>query len=566
MSATYKTHWDRLLSRQGTQAIDMIASIKEDTLNEFLKSHFKYDNAHYTLPITRTFNANGTPRTFVLTVKIEAPIKIDLPPFTRPPLFTPMTAGHWTALEHRAVVHRIPRENDPIPNIRINCPKLSFKIEWEKLNGTGNWELNIGSLEAVAEGFLEVISKREGSFLKIHPTKICFDKADTSFSENISAALGSADVALRSEVNEKFRDLAVILLNIAVTEAAPNFIREILIPTLTIKDKDITVSYLNMEENILTIGATLDAIALRAEASLFCSKNLSYFSVILNEDIEESGGMKAFFDAKGNILPDADIKKKLPRAMNFIKKLEKANVIQKSPKREIDISRFGSKVSEGMAIGINEYFFDTVANASLPAPTNDCTDWKEFAGAVRGRACWWSRIANADTNITDTGSGFKLSGSVAVDVGGALEGCVRKFWDCSWHWACERIGLALKGRPEISIRLEDDGDGILFVAKIERMPELDADLPFPFNKVIEFFGHVILASFRVVFNLILSQIKLRVIPEDIAIPVEGHHTGLHLSAFDAFYYKRPSAPFAGQAPANKLLFGCYAVSVEPRQI
>lgn len=568
MSNTYKNHWNTLLAKPGTQAIDVITSMKEVTINEFLKSHFNYDNKHYTLPIERTFDANGKPRTFWLTVTIEDPVVIGFPPFQQnkvSALFDTMTSPKWTELEEPPVVHRVPQASDPVPNIRIGCPKLSLLIEWEKLDGSGKWDLKIEEIEAIAMGFLEVIPKMEGSAIKIHPTKVFFDKADTKFLTTITKALKDANPALIASMDEKFRDLIVILLNVVATQATPNFIREIPIPTATIKDKNITLSYLNLENDMLTIGATLDASYLRNDSQMLYNRTLQHFNVIIEEDIEEAGGMEAFFDSNQKLLSEEKVDMKLPRTTALIKRLESLNSVSTSKPETIDEALLGTKVPEGMAIGINEYFLDTLASASLPDPTSECTDWKKFWG-VKGRACWWSRITNADTTITDTAGGFKLAGSVVIDVGGALDGCVKKFWDCSWKWACERFGLALRDRPEVAVELKDDGKGILLVARIVRMPKLEADLPFPFDKVVEFFGNVIIKALKVVLNLILSRIKVRIVPNDIAIPVEGHKTGLHLSSFDAFYFRRPSDPFGSQAPINKLPFGAYAVAVEPRKI
>ena len=137
-------------------------------------------------------------------------------------------------------------------NIRIGCPKLLLLLEWEKLDGSGKWDLKIDAIEAIAEGFLEVILNPKGSTIKIHPAKVFFNKADTNFSTTIMKELERADPGLISGTNEKFRDLIVILLNVAATQATPNFIREIPIPTATIKGKDVTLSYLNLARVPLT--------------------------------------------------------------------------------------------------------------------------------------------------------------------------------------------------------------------------------------------------------------------------------------------------------------------------
>ena len=55
----YAGHWQTLLKEKGTESVDLIASLTEAAVNEFLAKHFALDKIHYQKEIKKTFN-DGT--------------------------------------------------------------------------------------------------------------------------------------------------------------------------------------------------------------------------------------------------------------------------------------------------------------------------------------------------------------------------------------------------------------------------------------------------------------------------------------------------------------------------
>lgn len=60
----YENHWRSLLTAKGTEGIDLIASLSEETINAFLRKHFEADSQHYHKKIAKTFNDGTTLRDF----------------------------------------------------------------------------------------------------------------------------------------------------------------------------------------------------------------------------------------------------------------------------------------------------------------------------------------------------------------------------------------------------------------------------------------------------------------------------------------------------------------------
>src|SRR5262249_40951720 len=79
----YRDHWVQLLRGAGTQTVDVLASLKEETINHILAEHFRIDKNRYTVVLERTFPSHDTTRTFRLGIQVLTPIVIDIPPFER---------------------------------------------------------------------------------------------------------------------------------------------------------------------------------------------------------------------------------------------------------------------------------------------------------------------------------------------------------------------------------------------------------------------------------------------------------------------------------------------------
>jgi hypothetical protein len=93
------------------------------------------------------------------------------------------------------------------------------------------------------------------------------------------------------------------------------------------------------------------------------------------------------------------------------------------------------------------------------------------------------------------------------------------------------------------------------------MPELEPDLPFPFDKVVGWFGNLIIETIKLMINLVADRMCFRIIPGLVELP--GQDTQIKLSNFDGFYFERSPVALGNNPLGSKLRFLAYAVDVEP---
>lgn len=574
----FAAHWNRVLQSSKNPATDIITSLSEDSINRYLAKHHEHDTTKYTFKFEKVFQLQPERRVKV-EIKVDSPLAVDLPPFQAlTPPFTQLFGNNgWIDVDENDVSGTLPsaspflkaQNNAGIPvSIRIFCRQLKFTLSWSKLsNPTQFWHWTPPPIAVAAEAKLELYQESERWFVKMMPTRIKFDKADPPTLRLLAVSAFRAMTKAQREAldnsEEKFYDLLLIGLNVIGTEYAPKMVKNIEIPVTTINEKKISPSIFNCSENHLTIGAALDTVALVNEAETILEREFSKLRTYIEDDIEAKGGMDAMMlhpDSRRAqsprelvFRPRPEVERDFIRTNAYLKRLAVQAKNLGMPRAPGSAKRVRNKVNEGLAAGVNEYFFETLVNGRLPAPRSECSDWKSILSKVRGRTCHWSDIHGFDLAI----NGVQLTGSINIRIGGALEGCVRKFWDCSWQWACTRISLSVKGTPSITLRLVKDDDGVAFYGQLGGTLDLETNLPFPFDAIVRFF-FTIIRSFVIAFaNLILSFIKFRILIKTIEIP--DQRTKLKLSDFTPFPFNR-SQP--GAFPPERLKFIGYKADVD----
>ena len=162
--------------------------------------------------------------------------------------------------------------------------------------------------------------------------------------------------------------------------------------------------------------------------------------------------------------------------------------------------------TNAVGVAFNEYMLVSIATSFVRQNKQACTDWLSL-GVVRGRACYWSRIDSPDLLLSGDDNRLKVEGGARVDVGGSLEGCVKKFWDWSWDWACSQIRMGVKGRPGVEIDILR-GKYIAFTGKLVGKLRLETNLPFPFNKIINAVSEIIWSVVKAIITILLKHIKI----------------------------------------------------------
>lgn len=161
--------------------------------------------------------------------------------------------------------------------------------------------------------------------------------------------------------------------------------------------------------------------------------------------------------------------------------------------------------------------------------------------------CYWSKFKDPDVHIQNSGI---LVGSVNIDVGGAIEACVKKFYDCSWEWKCSKLSLAVKGRPKIKLKLKKS-KGVSLLAQLDGRLYLDTNLPWPFNKIVSGLSGVVWSFLKGFINILLVALSFVVIKPEFSLP--NQLTKIKLRDFTPFYFERPKV--AGNIDSKKRFIG-----------
>lgn len=543
--------WRDALTKYQTQPVDIIGSVREEAINHFLEKHFQYDRDRYTFVLERNFNVNGVDRKFKVTIKANSPLIVDLPPFAivskDKQLDTLFNTGDWAELEKPnpsaklMIPATVRRALDP-ESVRVFCRSLSFEIEWPKLTGGGTWKWTPPPLAVVAEAIVELHQTQDGFILRIKLLRVKFDPiALSAQAAKMLEGLPRRERVAIDACEEKFNDLLVIALNIAGTIYAPKLVHDIHIPVPVLAGKPVAPTLLDMANDIIVVGATVDRAAVANLNQIKLEKTFAAFEGLLQQDIAAAGGFEALmFEDKitrdGSIArvirPYRAVRAKLVRSTAFVAQLEQQAKIAKRKEKAV----LNAAVPGGLGVGANQAVLTRLAKGAMPAPVDRCTDWEPVLPLVRGRVCWWVHIFDPAITI----AGVTLSGQVSIDVGGALEACVRSFWDCSWRWECGRLSLAVQGKPGIELKLEH-GNGIAFKGKLTGRLVLVSNLPFPFNKVIEAFSGVISDLIMALVNIVASNIKFDILLPEFALPEQK--TKLKFSDITPFPFSRTGGTF-----------------------
>ncbi|RKR06435.1 hypothetical protein CLV91_3395 [Maribacter vaceletii] len=550
----YQTQWNEILKKEGTQNVDVITSIKENGINHFLEKHHQFDSLSYKKTFEKAFDSHNTKRKFKVEISLNKPVEIQFPPFT--------SVKHnesyrlkkdWFELEAK---HNSPELKAPSkeadPNIRINAKEIVIKIEWDKLNTTGKWSITLNPFEVLAESYIKLNQDADGYFLTIVPTLLKFDIPRNEVQSKIKNLSNSE--ALVGECEEKITDLFIIAANIAATEQTPKLVRNIQIPAPVIADKPLNPALLDISNNILTIGFGLDKQQLRIDNQKYITKSFYDLKSNINKDIEENGGLEKMVSTNYSqnrsiedieFLEEEEILEKFKNTNILITKLEN-QVTSNFTDETQELLELDKSIKDAYAFGINEYFFDTIVDTTIPEPQSDCTKWLNIKLA-KGRICHWSKFTNSDIKISNTAV---LSGGVNVDVGGAIEACIKKAYDCSWEWICSKLSMSIKGRPKINLKLKKSR-GVSLLAQLDGRLYLDVNLPWPFNKIVKGLTGLVWTFLKGFINILLALLSFVVIKPVFSIP--NQKTKLRLLDFDSFYYERPQ--IKGNFPAKNKFIG-----------
>lgn len=559
----FKDRWDKVLKDTNTLTTDVMGSFGEDFLNEFLKTHFKNNHGNskdrtYHIKIERTFDDHGTGRTFTVTLAIDKPLVIELPPLSKSGPFASEFQDRrgWIQLPSVQTGRgfRALATGGTPAVVRLVAPQIAVRFKWPKLQGGGDWEFPEDGpllLWALIEAELELRSTKPDpaqpevqQTLRIQVRSIKFQETSKLIWKTLVpsyvAALSDAERKLWRADEQKFKDLIIIAMNIAATEYGPKLVQNIPLPTPMIQKRKLYPSLFDAGDKILTLGFSLDLPAYIADTRAAITKNIKTFEALVELDLADLGGMEGLVRAQETGRKQS-FSKLFPRSSAFSRSLE----MRARPVRAAKLRASAPNV----AVAVDEFLLDALAADALPAPHEDCTGWAT-ALVLRGRICYWVRLFDADVLVA---SPANVTGAVHVDVGGAVEGCIKKFWDCSWNWACLRLSLSVVGVPAIELSLKS-GDGLIFTAQLRGKVTLDSNLPEPLDWVIGQLGNLVWEFIKVFLNSVIAQIEFKIVPPEIELKDEK--VKIKLSGFVPAFYSRPNVAAPNYPESRRRFLSC----------
>ncbi|UCH93514.1 MAG: hypothetical protein JSV88_25025, partial [Candidatus Aminicenantes bacterium] len=448
----------------------------------------------------------------------------------------------------------VPTKENPEANVRVSCKDLYFKLEWPKIdkpNEKWTWEADF---MVAIEANLGLIDKEGDQYLQIQPTKIKITPINGATGVLAPKKAGSEQDG--DECEKKFEQLIAITVEIVSVEYGPALVQNIEIPVLNIGEKPVYPVFMDLSDHMVTVGTSLDRANLAEKISYQFDKMFTRFQVLLQQDIEENGGLEKMILKPQRSKSDIQFQKpekidaKFKCVNAFIKRLEQevAELARNPPVK----SRTVEVVPKGIGAAVNGYFLQSLLAFVMPTPVNDCTDWVNLLEAVRGRICYGISIDQPRVAI----DGTSLTGGANVDLGGAVEACIRKFWDCSWRWSCGSLALSLKGDPKITLILSTGEKGVVMIGQFDfSRLQLDSNLPDPFNLVVNGLGLLVIKAIEAIINIVLTMIPVTIIVPAIEIP--DQKTKIYLQDFTPFPFIREDSSL----PQQRRTFLGYEVSV-----
>ena len=574
----FAAHWNSILKGDEKNQVDIVASIHEDGINHFLTRHFEIDqtlpqdNRKYYRVFERTFETFGDERKFKLTLSLTEALRLKLPPFTKAMHLADdfEDTTKWNSFDFLTNgPELIATNNDNKSLVEIIAPGVSVSVEWPNLDTTKpphNW--TIPPFQVFGQAELQLNQEGSDFFVTIIPKLIKIDiPRNQILKDTILNSIQNSPTSIQpllEDCEEKFVDLFIIAANIAAYEQTPKLITSIKLPVPIIQERPIQPAAFDISRNIMTVGCGIDKVSLENFNEDNITMKTFELEYVIKRDIQKSGGLQniVFKNAKGKNIksPTQLITRSKEEQESYFKYTNEfikeqhdfLQSIKEGLKESSDEHNELQGLDEAFAIGINEYFFDAIVSSVIPKPKSRCEN-EVSLGLVKGYICHWSSFRNPDVSISPNAV---FAGSVDINVGGSIHACVKKFWDCSWRWACAKLALAIVGRPTLKIQILK-ADGIRTLAQLDAGDlHLATNLPFPFNEIVKFFSSVII-KFIIAFSNILAVLLTFYIlkPE---FKVEQLSLKLNLKNFSSFFFERTNSP---SQDATKNKFICFKTSI-----
>ncbi|MGJ3257723.1 MAG: hypothetical protein ACFE0K_15525 [Alcanivorax sp.] len=552
---------------------DAVFSISQDSINNLLSAHRLHDAGLY---YRKEELRNTISKQPFFSMEVLVGAKKDTPIRKAKPLVLKLYDSKQDvtqALSGNRLVYTYAAKSEARaiginldPNVVIGASDINFYLEWPNSSG-GAWKEHIKDVAFTLEAYLD-IEQIDGSAegdaaevaqaaLKIVPISLFVGQEDfarvyQAIEEKMLDDGGNALTAGRVS------DLIVSLFAFAATKIGPDLIQTIHLPMAQVSGHDVYPSFMKIKDATVSIGAHLRPSEEKLNELATIKGQIDHYQWLLEQDVAAAGGwdkllytdesLIAYHDTPAHLRhaatkklemrSEADIEFFL-RASNAFSKQLIADIESRNELRiagtPVKQSLSVSKVKDGLAVAINEYFFDQVVADFGNANDADRTKTLRVLDSIKGYLNYRYSVGIPDIKVSN-----KISGSVATDAWAGLTYAYREYHRCSTSWSSwKNIGVGIKGKPKLSLKTISSS-GVSFLAKFN----FGSLRLYTGQKVVDALLKPLSKLFIKPFELFLNA--LSVLLSFVVLPAKfspkNMNTALSISRVSMSNYKRSGGP------------------------
>lgn len=573
----YASLYDSILP--GRDLPDAIFSLSEDAINDLLRAHRQFDDSLYRR--SEEFkDAGSNKKFFSLDVVVGGERK------TRPKDAEPLVIKLYDTPQHvsaatdgSALVYRYPSRRDgrsaivnPSPNVVVGASKINFYLEWPRSGpGGGVWREHIRDVAFTMEAHLDIEdvdasashdgNERTQTQLKIVPISLFVGQSDL---ERVQTQLTRRLTQERdAPIAGKVSDLIVTLFAFAATKIGPDLAQTIPLPLAEVSGHDVYPSFMRIQSEVVTIGATLAA---NEDSRSFSRQVLAAqetYQMLLQRDVEAAGGwdkvlftedsLDSFYELPENLRhrgvrklrrrTSDQIAETLIRSETYAKEFGAAikskisERLSSADARKSSTKRLSAtRIRQGMAVAINEHFFDSIVADMGNIDKSDQTPTVKVLNTVKGNLGYRVYIGTPDIAVSKRG----ISGAVDVDAWGGLNYAYREYHKCSTRWSSwKKVGLGIRGEPKLTLKTRRSAGLSVFATFDLSKLKLYTGAKL-LDALVGALSKFFLSGVESILNTLAAMLSFVVVPAEFSS--KNMNTVMSLSRFSTDQYKRAGEP------------------------
>lgn len=485
---------------------DFALGIREDTINDFLDAHFRVESNSQ----TSVYKGGGRIDALKLSYAydVQAPAKLDIAPIS-PSAFNKIFSSWVSTVPELSRHIKLPTDpgrhmtglltDSPSPNVQVYARKASLEIQTDTQGIKVTLDFSIK-----VTAFTEIIQAGGKTFIRLIPISARLDEPG-KFLAQLDERLSILGLLKESEKNVNLaecleykgddpncvslRQLLFYIANVVIAGKISEFVKEFDIPVPIKLVDGVTITSLSLEvvDNMFVVLASV-----RVDRT-FSELPDTIFS-LPPEDMPEA--------LKSLKVADLAISERLSRGSEKV-----------IPTQLQETERYPDR---GVFVLLHERLFQKLAEKYLIIEKSQehCGGWLIFKYCYG----WFLKAFNPVMELVNA----RLRGFVSIQGGGWIKGCIKTH--CGD--VCHTVSATLNGRPGVETEFQFRNKNELWVIArpIAFVPDWQiGGLPYPFNRLIEFFLNVLTIAVQAILILLKNNFTFRAFtfPSDVpGMPIQ----------------------------------------------